>query len=432
MLKSLTLKTFITSSGILLIGLVNSVILARWLGATGRGEVAAAMLWPSLLVYISSMGMITATIYFAALPETKTQNIFVNGVLAAIVQSIIFVPLGFVALPYLLAHQSSAVVWASRIYLLLVPISLIAQYGISVLQGRRQITAFNYIRLIVPVGYLLGTLIFWSLGKLTVLNLIWLQLSINFIGLVAAVGALLQAGVPLSLRGDIGLLRQMLKYGLKVQIGDISQVMNVRLDQAMMVGLLPPEQLGLYVVAVSTAGVASILANTVRVIAAPNIARQSSEAERASTLVAVFRKFWLVNILAVAASAVLLPFIIPLVFGVGFKDAVLPAEVLLGGTLCIGGKEVLIGGVQAMGSPWLGSRAELISMVVTVILLIILLPKLGIMGAAIATFVAYALQFGIIVYGLQHKHAIAPAMLFRIERNDFKVLAATLYRAAFA
>ena len=79
MLRPLIVRTLLTSFGIAGLGLVNSVLLSRWLGPAGRGEVAAAILWPTLLVYLGSMGLIGAILYFAALPDSKPRAIFANG-----------------------------------------------------------------------------------------------------------------------------------------------------------------------------------------------------------------------------------------------------------------------------------------------------------------------------------------------------------------
>src|SRR6185369_13563896 len=86
MLRPLILRTLITNFGLTFLGLVNSVVLSRWLGPTGRGEIAAAMLWPTMLVYLSSMGLIMATMYFAALPESRPNSLFANATLFGIAQ----------------------------------------------------------------------------------------------------------------------------------------------------------------------------------------------------------------------------------------------------------------------------------------------------------------------------------------------------------
>src|SRR5882724_876199 len=132
MLRSLIFRTLLTNGGITVLSLANSVLLSRWLGPAGRGEVAAAMLWPMLLVYLGSMGLIVSTMYFTSLPGSQPQIVFNNAVILGLILCAITLPIGFVALPWLLKSQTSHVVDASRLFLLVIPISLIAQFGTSI------------------------------------------------------------------------------------------------------------------------------------------------------------------------------------------------------------------------------------------------------------------------------------------------------------
>ena len=419
MLRSLIRQTLITNSGITFLGLVNSILLSRWLGPTGRGEIAAAMLWPTLLVYLSSMGLIIATLYFAALPESRPDALFANSTLLGIAQGVLAFIIGFAVLPLVLRSQSPDVVSAGRLYLLVIPVSLITQYGVSIVQGRMRISSFNWLRTILPAGYLTGTVILMLIGRLDLLNIIILHLFLNLIVVASTLIALSKAGVKLSLKPDINLAKQMLKYGCKVHIGNISGLANFSLDQVLMAAMLPPAALGLYVVAVSSASVSQVFSQAVQMVSTPSITQRESASERAFVLEGVFRRYWLLSFLMSAAIGALLPVAIPLVFGISFKDAIWPAEVLLVGTFFLGAQTVLAGGAQALGNPWLGSKAHLGALVVTLALLYLLLPALGIMGAAIATAAAYLTQLMIVVYGLRYSHGISVSGLFRIRSKDF-------------
>jgi len=418
MLRPLIVRTLLTSFGITALGLVNSVLLSRWLGPAGRGEVAAAMLWPPLLVYLSSLGLIPAILYFAALPGSKPQAIFANGLWLGLTQGAFAILVGFAALPWLLRIQTAEVVGAGRVYLLVIPLSLVTQYGVSILQGQMRIVAFNRLRLILPAGYLLGTIILMLTGHLALLNIILLHLLLNVILIIATLIALSRSGTHLRLGVDGPLAGQMLKYGGKAHIGNITGLANMSLDQVLMAAWLPPNYLGLYVVAVSAAGIGQIFSQAVQMVLTPGITQKESLSERAAVLQGAFRRYWLLSLLITLGLAALLPIVIPLVFGANFKEAMWPAEVLLLGIFFIGAKDVLSGGAQALGNPWLGSKASLIAMFVTVTLLYLLLPRLGIMGAAIATALAYFTQLAVVAHGLRKAHGISLVELFRFRLRD--------------
>jgi O-antigen/teichoic acid export membrane protein len=304
------------------------------------------------------------------------------------------------------------------LYLLIIPITLTSQYGTSILQGRMHMSAFNMLRMIIPSGYLAGTLALAMAGKLVLLNIVILHLSLGAATWLGVMATLLRSEIRLAFRPDTGLGKDMLKYGSKVHIGDISGLANQSLDQALMAAWLPPVYLGLYVVAVSSAALSQVFSQAVKMVVTPSIAQRKSMSERAAVLQGVFRRYWLLSFLIALAVSILLPIAIPVVFGDSFRGSIWPAEVLLLGAFLAGAREVLAGGAYALGDPWLASRAQLGALAVTVLLLYLLLPRMGIMGAAIATTAAYATQLLIVVAGLRRSHAIPAMNLFRIRAGD--------------
>ena len=281
-----------------------------------------------------------------------------------------------------------------------------------------RISSFNWLRMILPSGYLTGTVILAITGRLSLFSIILLHLFLHSIALIGMLVALSRAGVKLSLKPDTDLAKEMLKYGGKVHVGNISGSVNLSLDQVLMAALLPPAALGLYVAAVSSAGLSQVFSQAVQMVSTPSITQRETASERASVLQGIFRSYWLLSFLITVGIGVSLPVAIPLVFGVSFKDAIWPAEVLLAGAFFLGAQVVLAGGAQALGNPWLGSKAHVGALVVTLVLLYFLLPRLGIMGAAIATAAAYLTQLMIVVYGLRYTHGIPMTGLFRVRFTD--------------
>src|SRR5438477_9300021 len=124
-LRPMVWRTLIAGVATNMLGLVTSILLSRSVGPHGRGEIAAALLWPGLLIYLGSMGLIVSAMYFTSLPNSRPQLILSNSIALGLVLSCIALPLGFVALPWLLRSQTHEVVFASRWYLAVVPLSLL-------------------------------------------------------------------------------------------------------------------------------------------------------------------------------------------------------------------------------------------------------------------------------------------------------------------
>jgi O-antigen/teichoic acid export membrane protein len=285
-----------------------------------------------------------------------------------------------------------------------------------------QILRFNFLRVIIPVGYLIGTVALLGTQRLTLKSIIVLQLGLSVVVLAAAISSLLQAHIKLGWRADMRLAREMVHYGFRVQLGDISVVGNQRLDQVMIAAWLSPVQLGLYVAAVSAAGLGQLLATAVRMVVTPTIAQKASANERAALAQGVFRRYWGMSLPVVIVVGLLLPIAIPRVFGADFRSAIWIAEVLLLSVLFDGAKTVLTGTAQALGRPFLSSRAEAIGLAVTCLSLIVLLPLLKIMGAAIASVLASLITLVFITRGLYLSDNISPRNLFRLQGSDFRNL----------
>lgn len=409
-------SVFANNLTILALSMITSIVLARFLGPAGRGEIAAAILWSALLVALGSLGMIESVLYFVAQPGVKTQHVFANGLVMTLIQSIILVPVGYLAMPTLLASQRAEVVEVSRAFLVIVPVSLFTQYNRSILQGRMKIGSYNLIQVTIPIGYLVGAVALYRLDALSVEGVVFLHTLLNVLVMVMSLVLLVIHRIPLGFRLDLALLKQMLVYGTQVQVGTVFSNANLRLDQVLMAAWVSPTQLGLYVVAVSASSVSGVFSRAVSIVATPVIAKQTDPQLRITQLQTIFRNYWLAGLVLKLLFALVLPWGIPLVYGAEFSEAVWTAEVLLLASVFFDASYVLMAEARGLGAPWLASRAEILASVVTAVFLLTLLPLLGIMGAAITSLLAYATALAGLVVGLQRRYAIPPKELFRIDK----------------
>jgi O-antigen/teichoic acid export membrane protein len=138
------------------------------------------------------------------------------------------------------------------------------------------------------------------------------------------------------------------------------------------------------------------------------------------------RRYAIASLAFAVLLALALPALVPLVFGSEFSPAVPVAEVLLLGTVLMGAKDVLAGGAQAVGRPWLASRCELVALVVTAAGLAALLPLFGVMGAAIASVIAYGTALGLLVVGSVREFGLSLGSLARPTSDDLESLLPSL------
>jgi O-antigen/teichoic acid export membrane protein len=100
------------------------------------------------------------------------------------------------------------------------------------------------------------------------------------------------------------------------------------------------------------------------------------------------------------ATAILAPlaavayWLVPLVFGAGYRGAVPLLWILSPGAVFLACAQVTVDLLRGRNRPILAARAQVLAAVFTIVLLFALLPVVGVAGAAIASTVAYGVALG--------------------------------------
>lgn len=385
----LTLGANVTT---LFCGLVSSVLLSRWLGPAGRGEATAVLLWPMLLVYLSALGQSPAVVCFGADKAGRSGRVLGSALVVAAAGTCVALATGVLGLPVVLGSYRSEVVRAARLFLVVIPVSHASQICLAMLQARQCFGAYNFARIIIPVGYAVGIPVLGHAGRLDLRSLVELQLGLNALVLLVALSGLQRSGLLVGLGCDRALARRLLHFGRRAYLGEVCVLANLRLDQALISAFLPADQLGLYMAAVSAANVGGVVSGAMRVVMQPAVAAAPRDTDRYPLLARTLSTYWTVGIPLHLLLLAVLPVGMPAVFGRGFEGAVGTAAVLVLASPFLGAKDIIGGALQSSGNPGKASMVELLGAGLTVTILPLAVRSLGIMGAAVATLVVYALQ----------------------------------------
>jgi O-antigen/teichoic acid export membrane protein len=367
----------------------SGILVARLLGPTARGEFAVAILWPSVIAALGTLGLREALTYERARALCPTPVLVGTALMLAMVQSVLLMGFGAVLIPWLTRAQSPGVTEASLLFVLFIPTNLVAHYSLGLLQGSLEIPVFNALRLVVSVVYLGAVLVLWALGTVTVWNLTLGLLVANGCTALAALAAVLaKCGVRWGL--DVDLLGRLLGYGLRNHVGSISSMLNQRVDQMLMAVLITPKQLGWYVVAVNVSSLARLPSGAFATLAFPKVASVGSAEQR--RLTSLYSRLNATATLGLGLVLVLLiPVLVPLVYGQAYSPSVFSAEILAVATVFMAIGQAWAGSLRGLGRPSEPARAEAISLAATMVGLALLLIPLGILGAALTSLVAYLL-----------------------------------------
>jgi len=384
---AITMGTNVT---LMLLGLVTGTLAARLLGPTGRGELAAIQVWPTAIATIAMLGMPEALVYFSGRFRNQAGRYLSSSIALILLACPLFIAVGYWAMPILLSAQPDWVIYAARWYLLIIPINAFVGTAFHPLRGQSDFTVWNALRLGPPIGWLTLLVVAMILKLSSPILLAAGYLAILFL-YAFPVFYIVTRRILGPFRPNPSKWGELLRYGLPCMFTAMPQLLNLRLDQMLMATLLPPRNLGLYVVAVAWSNGLRPLLSALGTVLFPKVASLSEESARKETLAQGVR----LGVVAAGAVAVLImavtPIFIPLLFGRDFTAAVPAALVLVAASAVLSFNIVLEEGLRGLGHPKAVMWAELLGLIVTGALLALLLRPLGIMGAAIASLSAYSI-----------------------------------------
>lgn len=386
------LATFSTRLVLMALALVSSIALARLLGPEGRGLLALVLLLPEWAATLALLGYDQANAVYAGLEPEKRSALTWHSLWIALVlggslavASIAFFFLGAPGTSFL-AHVPTS------LYLLAlgaIPVRFLSAYWGAILRGIKKILLLNTVDVLMRVMSLGLIIALVSWRQLGVSGAVIADVTISVASALVTL-ALLRASYTLGPpRFDRRLFARTTAFALTAHGGTVAAYLNYRLDQLMIAILLPPEQLGYYAIAVGIAERLWILPGS---IATPLLPHLASTPDRDPALAAVIARHVLVwlGLIAVALFA-LADFAIPFLYSEAFAEATTPLRWLLPGIVTLSVGKILVAEILVREKPrytlWASSGAALVNLLGN----LLLIPRMGTAGAALASSMSYTL-----------------------------------------
>jgi O-antigen/teichoic acid export membrane protein len=224
---------------------------------------------------------------------------------------------------------------------------------------------------------------------------VWTALAAAFLGAFSITALFLQKALQWGqYRVSLKVLRCQLSYGVRVAVGRLADSVAGRLDQALLVAMVPSADLGLYAVAVTAAGASEPLAAALGLALFPELRRDAAPEEQRRRTGRALATVLVCSTLVAAVLALLGPLLLDLLFGSGFAHAATPLRLLLLGQIAKDATSPLTAHLLAINRPSATSQASAAAGIITVAGLLFLVPRSGINGAATTTTISYLARFG--------------------------------------
>ena len=342
----------------------------------------------ALLPMFLSFGMNSSITYLTASRKFTSSNLLYFSIISSILLSIIGGFVFYFAYTAFLSTSFLEGINSIEIFLVLavLPINLLMLFLTSIIQGKQQLLAFNLVNILRVISNL-GFQIISALLHAGVIGAIIAWLLSNFVALIVTLW-LLRSDFTMAENNPRRITRPALSYGIKSYIANLFTFFNYRLDSFLVNFYAGAASVGLYSVSVSTAELIWYIPNSISSALFPK-SSTIDKGTAANLTAQACRQTLVVSSLLALFLAVTGPFLIPFIYGDNFQDAVPAFLWLLPGILSVSLSKIISANLSGTGKPQYTTYTSAITVVITIALDIALIPLLGIVGAAIASSIAY-------------------------------------------
>jgi O-antigen/teichoic acid export membrane protein len=378
---------------------LGGVVVARSLGPEMRGEYAAVTAWFGVALVVGGMGQPAATCFYVARDPGNARSYVATSRALMLVTGIVALA-GSILLAPLVARGNEGLTVAYRIAFSAMIVPFVGISYTSALQAQN-LSWWNEVRVSQPALSLAFLVVLWRLRLLTLTAALIVLAVTMLLQLGWAYHRCRSAGLAPG-RAQARLVRPLVGYGAAQIAALTPATVNARLDQLVLSLVVPPAELGRYAIAVSCTLLPIPMVSAIGNVAFPRLASRRHVDGLAR------RMQWLAILSSACAAAISLvpldlvaPWLIPRVFGPGYAGAVPLLWILTPAGVFLACNQVTGDMLRGRNRPMVVARAEGLAAVFTVILLVILLPVVGVYGAAIASAVAYGVSLVMMLLSLQ-------------------------------
>lgn len=415
-----TTQTFSTQILISLLGFGSSIILARALGPEGRGAFALLTTTLSVIMTFGNLGLHISNVYHGASGHNTVADLTRNSLTIAVFVGIALV-IGGIGLSYVPLVKNfleanliaQPMLW---LVLCLIPFFLLSSYLASILLGRGYIHRYNVANIGQPALQLVFLMLFLVVFQQGLVGSIAAYM-LATLGVTVIVLFWVRQLAPLKFGLERELLRKSLIYGGKANIGHIAQFLNYRLDMFLVAYFLGPTAVGFYAIAVGLAEKLWMIPSAIGTVLFPKVSAVGESKANSLTANVTRHATLLVALLALGLASLAHPLIVG-VYGPAFAPSVLPFLFLLPGVVALGIGKILANDLAGRGKPGYWTIGAWGSLGMTLVLDLGLIPRWGLVGAAIASSLSYGFLSLIVLIAFKRMTGISFRDLFIVKNTD--------------
>lgn len=400
--------------------------LAWMLGKDGRGEYAVCLVFSSLVGVVMAFGMDWASNYFISSKKMTLNESVSFSWVYILLTCAIGCPVAYFTTLLPIEFFQKAPPAAFKLSVIWIAALMIFNFSASQLRGLRE---FNFLAaatisqgLIILVGTVIG-IHFLSMGVLapiaagiigpvlfSIASLIWLRKKHKLAWQFPAFSK----------------IKEALHYGMRTFWGTFSMLANIRIGTILLAFFVSKGEIGLFAVAMGLLSQIVTLADVIGSVVQPRVA--ACEKGRPELISLCCR---LVVALSVVACLVVIVFSKPLV-AILFSSDFLPVLpllfILIPGIIIRCAGKSLFPYFNGIDKPGVVSIATILNLAANILLLVVLLPVLGLAGAAWATTGGYVISSLYLFIAFVHFSKMPILDILLVQKADLNLFKSLFYK----
>ena len=400
--------------------------LAWFLLPDGRGSYAVCLIFSTLLVYVFSFGSDIAFNFFLSSRKMSLSEAITHSFILVILISLVATTTGYLLLKSSLSFTRKASQISFFLSLAYIPIFLFANIYLQIFTAIYEFRFYSILIILRELNRLIFILFFVLGLALNVNGALLANICSDFIIVIVS---LFVYYVKFNLRiTKVHFLyfRDLFSYGIRYYLGRLSNILNLQIGTMILAFFATKNDIGLFSVATALTTKVEMIPDAFFAVLFPRIS--SSDTGRKVLVARCARITGLVCGMILLALGLFAEPVINILFSPAFLGAKPIIRILAIGTAARCGCKIFVPYLLGTGYPGTASVSVAVGVTINVLLMYILLPLLGLTGAAVSVSINYLLSSLILSVSFMYLTGLGFRDIFVFNQADYELLHILLNR----
>jgi O-antigen/teichoic acid export membrane protein len=377
-----------------IIGMIISIIVARALGPQNQGIVAYTLTIISIFVLYGHFSILNSHNYFIIKKKKyKKENIFQNNITFALIISLswilILLTLSFKGYIFIdLIKSLNHNIFIFFLIFLAIPIKMIGDKLANTLFLLNKIIIQNKIIIITKLIFLSILSILFYFNNLTIKSYLLFFVFFEFCLLIFY---FFNIKIPFKFYLNKLLIKEEFKFGIQIFLGGFFLFLILKIDIFFIKYFLDTTEVGIYSIGVTIAEKLWLIPSAIGMVLYSKLLNSFDEQKNNNITFMTIKFCFFICSLIILPIIIFAPLFVNVLYGINYERSALIIQLLLPGVLIFVIGKIMIFRYVSKGKPKINIIISFICFVLNLILNIILIPKFGINGAAIASSISYSI-----------------------------------------